>query len=109
MPHVFDLTPHLSADGNELEIIFDLPPRWLGQFGYTSQMTEWKTRFNYTWDWSPRLVQIGHLGRDLAGGGDGQRDSRTLRCLTDADPAAGDGHAGARGRGHGGRRGDACA
>jgi beta-mannosidase len=22
-------------------------------------MTEWKSRFNYTWDWVPRLVQIG--------------------------------------------------
>ena len=22
-------------------------------------MTEWKTRFYYTWDWVPRLVQIG--------------------------------------------------
>lgn len=58
-PHSFDLTPFLQAEGNVLEIVFDLPPRWLGQFGYSSQMKEWKPRYNYTWDWSPRLVQVG--------------------------------------------------
>jgi beta-galactosidase/beta-glucuronidase len=30
VPHEFDLTPCLNAAGNELEIIFDLAPRWLG-------------------------------------------------------------------------------
>ena len=59
IPHTFDLTPHLKPAGNRLQIIFDLPPRWLGQIGYTSQMTEWKARFNYSWDWVVRLVQIG--------------------------------------------------
>ncbi len=59
LPHEFDLTPYLQAEANELAIIFDLPPRWLGHFGHTSEMTEWKTRFNYTWDWCPRLVQTG--------------------------------------------------
>ncbi|HEY3319093.1 MAG TPA: glycoside hydrolase family 2 TIM barrel-domain containing protein [Planctomycetota bacterium] len=59
LPHVFDLTPALTDSENTLQIIFDCPPRWLGQFGYTSQMTEWKPRFNYTWDWTCRLVQIG--------------------------------------------------
>jgi len=59
IPHLFDLTPLIQKSTNILEIIFDQPPRWLGQFGYTSQMTEWKPRFNYTWDWAPRLVQAG--------------------------------------------------
>lgn len=59
IPHCFDVTPYLKSSGNVLEIVFDQPPRWLGQFGFSSQMTEWKTRFNYTWDWSPRLVQAG--------------------------------------------------
>ena len=59
LPHTFDITSYLIESDNVLEIIFDLPPRWLGQFGRTSQMTEWKTRFNYTWDWVPRLVQTG--------------------------------------------------
>lgn len=58
-PHVFDLTPFLHDQGNTLQIVFDLPPRWLGQFGYTSAITEWKPRFNYTWDWMPRLLQTG--------------------------------------------------
>jgi beta-mannosidase len=59
VPHSFDLTPFLLPAVNILEVVFDLSPRWLGQFGYSSKMTEWKPRFNYTWDWSPRLVQIG--------------------------------------------------
>lgn len=59
LPYVVDLTPHLRSSGNRLQIVFECPPRWLGQFGYTSRMTEWKTRFNYHWDWTARLVQIG--------------------------------------------------
>ena len=37
VPHVFDLTPHLAPSANTLEIVFDLPPRWLGQFGCSSR------------------------------------------------------------------------
>jgi len=59
VPHAFDLTGHLKERNNLLQIFFDLPPRWLGQFGRTSEMTKWKARFNYTWDWTGRLVQIG--------------------------------------------------
>jgi len=59
VPVTVDLTPHLNPSGNRLQIIFECPPRWLGQFGYTSRMTEWKPRFNYYWDWTARLVQIG--------------------------------------------------
>ena len=59
VPYVFDLTPHLHETDNVLRIIFTCPPRWLGQFGYTSKMKEWKVRFNYTWDWVVRLVQTG--------------------------------------------------
>lgn len=59
VPHVFDLTDHLPPGGGLLQIVFDTPPRWLGQFGYTSRMTEWRPRYNYTWDWTARLVQVG--------------------------------------------------
>ncbi len=59
MPYSFDLSSALQPLGNLLQIIFDLPPRWLGQFGFTSKMTEMKPRFYYTWDWVSRLVQIG--------------------------------------------------
>lgn len=59
LPHEIDLTPHLAPSGNRLQVVFTCPPRWLGQFGRTSQMTEWKPRFNYFWDWTSRMVQIG--------------------------------------------------
>jgi len=58
-PHAFDITKYVGTNDVTLEIIFDLPPRWLGQLGYTSRISDWKPRFNYTWDWIPRLVQIG--------------------------------------------------
>jgi beta-mannosidase len=58
-PHTFDLTGLVSPAGARLQIIFDTPPRWLGQFGYTSRFTDWRPRYNYTWDWTARLVQIG--------------------------------------------------
>lgn len=59
VPHVFDLTAFLRQRENVVQIVFDTPPRWLGQIGYTSRMTEWKPRFNYFWDWTSRLVQCG--------------------------------------------------
>jgi beta-mannosidase len=62
IPHRFPLDDHLRPGGNVLRIAFELPPRWLGQFGYTSRVREWKARFNYTWDWVPRLVQVGITG-----------------------------------------------
>lgn len=85
-PHTFDLTPRLRESGNLLRIVFDTPPRWLGQFGYTSQMTEWKTRFNYTWDWTPRLVQTGISDAICLEISDG-REIEALRCSADFDPA----------------------
>ncbi|MCC6483610.1 MAG: hypothetical protein IT209_02085 [Armatimonadetes bacterium] len=59
LPLTLDLTPHLNSSRNVLQVVFECSPRWLGQFGYTSRMTDWKVRFNYTWDWTPRVVQIG--------------------------------------------------
>ena len=84
VPHVFDLTPFIEATGNELEIIFDLPPRWLGHCGYTSRMTEWKTRFNYTWDWCPRLVQTG-IWDSITLVAVQESEIRNLHCVTEAD------------------------
>lgn len=90
VPHVFNVTPYLKEADNELEIIFDLPPRWLGQFGQTSRMTEWKTRFNYTWDWVPRLVQIG-IWDAVSMVAVKNSELLNLRCATDADPRRGEG------------------
>ena len=90
VPHVFDLTPHLRPSCNVIEIVFGLAPSWLGHIGFTSRMTEWKTRFNYTWDWVPRLVQIGIWDSiSLVAVPDGEL--RSLRCATDTDAAAGTG------------------
>jgi len=86
-PHVFDLTPALREEGNLLQIVFDLPPRWLGQCGWTSRMTHWKPRFNYTWDWCPRLVQIGIWDDILLEVTDGI-EIAGFRCVAGFDPAA---------------------
>ena len=87
IPHTFDLTPHLKPNGNVLRIVFDLSPRWLGQFGYSSRMTEWKTRFNYTWDWQPRLVQIG-IWDGVALETTNGLEIQSLRCTADIDTEA---------------------
>ncbi|MBN1286051.1 MAG: hypothetical protein JXB47_11695, partial [Anaerolineae bacterium] len=84
IPHIFDLTPHLQAKDNRLAIVFDCPPRWLGQFGYTSRMKEWKPRFNYTWDWTSRLVQIGvwdAITLEVAGA----QEIEAVQCWADFD------------------------
>lgn len=90
-PHVFDLTGLLTSASATLEIVFDTPPRWLGQFGYTSQITEWKPRFNYTWDWMPRLVQIGIWDTIALEFTDGRR-IQDLSVYASADPDRDNGH-----------------
>jgi beta-mannosidase len=85
LPHVINITPYLKDADNVLEIVFDLPPRWLGQFGYTSQMREWKPRFNYTWDWVPRIVQIGIWDTISLVAVEGS-EINSLVCTTDAYP-----------------------
>jgi beta-mannosidase len=91
VPHVFDLTAHLQGPDNTLQIVFDCPPRWLGQIGYTSQMKEWKPRFNYHWDWTVRLVQIGIWDDLLLELNDGQ-ELLDLDCSASARAApTGDG------------------
>jgi len=84
VPYEFDLTPHLAESGNVLQIIFECHPAWLGQFGYTSKMTDWKPRFNYTWDWTSRLVQIGVWDAISLEVTDEQEFSH-IACTTDAD------------------------
>lgn len=90
VPHVFDLTPHLEEKDNVLQIAFTPPPRWLGQFAWTCNITEWKPRFYYYWDWTSRLVQTGiwdgiHL--EVTDG----TGIEQFTCVTNADPAAGTG------------------
>ena len=82
--HVFDLSAIPLADENHLQIAFDLPPRWLGQFNYTSKIRDWKARFNYTWDWQPRLVQLGVWDRVTLEVSDG-RELADVRCQLSPD------------------------
>jgi beta-mannosidase len=86
IPYQFDLTAAAQPMGNVLHLIFCTPPKWLGQIGYTSRMTEWKPRFNYTWDWVPRLVQIGPWAPVTLAVTDGAEIS-ALRCRTAWDVA----------------------
>ncbi len=55
----FDITDFLTNDTNVLNIVFLCPPRWQGQFGFTSKILEFKPRYYYTWDWTCRIVQTG--------------------------------------------------
>ena len=59
IPYKFDITPFLKDKNNTLAIVFECPPPYLGQIGYTSKIKDWKPRFYYGWDWIPRIVQIG--------------------------------------------------
>lgn len=86
IPHVFDITRFIKDSGNRLAIVFECAPRWLGQFGLTSKMTEWKPRFNYSWDWVCRLVQIGIWGGIAIEAVD-EAEIASFRCAADADPA----------------------
>ncbi len=89
-PWDFDLGPHLKAGGNVLEILFQPPPRWLGQFGYTSHVKKWKPRFNYGWDWVSRVVQVGvwdAITLEVVEAG----EIREFRAVADVDMASGRG------------------
>lgn len=59
VPYTFNVTELLKEHNNVLTVVFDLPPRYLGQIGFTSKIKDWKPRFYYGWDWMPRIVQIG--------------------------------------------------
>lgn len=56
-PHEFDLTDAVRAGGQTLTIMFTNVPDGLGQNGWTSRIRDWKPRFYYGWDWTPRIVQ----------------------------------------------------
>jgi beta-mannosidase len=89
-PHSADLKPHLKTSGNVLSLRFTPPPRWLGQFGYTSRMKEWKPRFNYGWDWINRVVQIG-IWDEITIEVIQTAEIEHLHCDTDVDLASGKG------------------
>lgn len=57
-PFIADVTPLLKEE-NKLVVIFCGAPEEMGQIGYTSRTSTQKSRFNYKWDFSTRLVNIG--------------------------------------------------
>ncbi|MDR0844498.1 MAG: hypothetical protein LBN71_04695 [Tannerella sp.] len=59
IPYSFRIDPFLKETGNTIVIVFECPPENLGQVCWTSKIKDWKPRFNYGWDWVPRIVQIG--------------------------------------------------
>jgi beta-mannosidase len=59
IPYQFNIAPFLKDKNNTLAIVFECPPAYLGQIGYTSKIKDWKPRFYYGWDWVPRIVQVG--------------------------------------------------
>jgi len=86
VPHTFDISPYLKDNNNTLVFVFECPPRYLGQIGYTSRIKDWKPRFNYGWDWIPRIVQIGIWDKvwvSIEEGGQALMDD--VQIITDAD------------------------
>lgn len=60
VPAVFDVTEALRAKNTaELRIVLRHSPDEMGQIGKTSETFTQKSRFNYKWDFSTRLVNIG--------------------------------------------------
>jgi Beta-galactosidase/beta-glucuronidase len=59
-PVEIDVTAILKTEGNNfLRVIFYQTPEVDGQFGYTSRIKLIKSRYNYIWDWCPRIVPVG--------------------------------------------------
>ena len=89
-PHRFDVTHALKEGAHQLSIVFEEPPREQGQFGYTSRSRFFKPRYNYSWDWSPRIVPIGVWDRlTLRLGAESAFGIQSLRAALDADLSAG--------------------
>ena len=59
VPHTFSLDGVPIGESNLLEIVFNGLPRFNGTPFISSQIRDMKARFNYSWDWMPRNVQIG--------------------------------------------------
>ena len=82
--------PHLRSDAASARTQ-QPPPDHLrraaalaGAIRHTSRITEWKPRFNYTWDWTSRLVQIGIWDAITLEAIDGA-EIESLRCVTEVD------------------------
>ncbi|MDK2990831.1 MAG: beta-mannosidase [Clostridiales bacterium] len=60
IPHEFDITAIVKKDEvNFLRVVFYITPEVDGQIGYSNRIKILKSRFNYQWDWCPRIIPIG--------------------------------------------------
>ncbi len=62
LPWIFNATEAVVRGENHLRVVFLQPPEVEGQVGYTSKVKILKSRYNYGWDWMPRMVNIGIFG-----------------------------------------------
>ncbi len=86
--HNFDITSFLKDKNNTIAIAFECAPRHLGHITYTSQIKDWKPRFNYGWDWMPRIVQTGITDAVwLSVEKKDQASIDNIQIITDADKA----------------------
>lgn len=58
----FDISSLVRDEGNELEVILEHAPDEQSQIGMTELTHTQKSRFNYKWDFSTRLVNLGLYG-----------------------------------------------
>lgn len=61
-PYVFDLTDAYLAGERMLRIVLTGAPDGLGQNGWSTAIRDFKPRFSYGWDWTPRMVSVGIPG-----------------------------------------------
>jgi beta-mannosidase len=60
LPATFEVGDQLNFAGdNRLAVVIDPAPFEQPQIGYTSRVSTQKTRMNYWWDFSPRMVHLG--------------------------------------------------
>ena len=60
LPVEIDVTRQLLTDeANVLRVVFLKSPEVDGQFGYSNRIKTLKSRFNYIWDWCPRIIPVG--------------------------------------------------
>lgn len=84
--HTFNLKSFLKPVCNTIAFVFETQPQNLAQIGWTSKIKEWKPRFNYGWDWVPRIVQIGIFEKvTISLCKEDQPEIQNLQILTDAD------------------------
>jgi beta-mannosidase len=86
-PYDFPIGRYLKEKDNTLAFVFECPPENLAQIGWTSRITDWKPRFNFGWDWVPRIVQTGIWDRvELVAGADNQSFIAETNVTTGALP-----------------------